>query len=500
MGKDNKLSFSDFFGIDKKILKQEEFFDVSLVSDLPLFIDPFHLFYSKKDEYKKCHNEIIKYLVFLKELSVTNKGILSNSIIETYYKFPEVKQNWFGFTFFGNGGHGLGRKFATALNQNFNNLFKDFGVKTQTNHLEKLTLIADRVGRDTISDFTTNLIINFLATETEKFTLKYLPKEKTGHFVIKKAFFDYSKQVWAPKTFNLPFYKNDFVLLTPRDLLTKHETWINKRDFIENFSGIPNATDDVVLREQLSSFLKQKLRDFSKSKIDKKTRKEVLVETNETKIKAAIATTLAFPIVIDIYIKLKEERGDQAISSSKELVINTEKVFENQFRNFTQGISLDKPRPNSYDEAYARIKYFKECVELKDCYLNFYNKDEPLDEDWIQRMFWFVWYGSESDINREPHNGLGEPDFKVSQGRKDKTLVEFKLAKSKTFEKNLLNQLEKYKEVEDTEKGIWVIIFFTLEEEQKVKKILKIHSLENNKNYILIDARKDNKISASKIK
>ncbi|MEK6839335.1 MAG: hypothetical protein AABX72_00165 [Nanoarchaeota archaeon] len=115
-------------------------------------------------------------------------------------------------------------------------------------------------------------------------------------------------------------------------------------------------------------------------------------------------------------------------------------------------------------------------------------------------MFWLVWYGSESDLNREPKNGLGEPDFTASQGRKDKTVIEFKLARSSSLEKNILNQVEKYKEVNKTNQGIWVIIFFTYKEYQKVLGILKKNNLEGNKNYILVDARRDNKISPSKIK
>jgi hypothetical protein len=50
-------------------------------------------------------------------------------------------------------------------------------------------------------------------------------------------------------------------------------------------------------------------------------------------------------------------------------------------------------------------------------------------------MFWFVWYGSETDLNSEPANGLGESDFIASHSRKDKTIVEFKLASSNSLEK-----------------------------------------------------------------
>jgi len=122
----------------------------------------------------------------------------------------------------------LGPKFARALNSNFSELFNDFGSGKKSYHLEKLTLIADRVGKDAISDFTTNLIHGFLAQKTEDFTKKYIDNNKTGDFIIKRAEFDHTNQVWKPKIFTLPKYKGDYVLLTPKNPLTKNDTWTNK--------------------------------------------------------------------------------------------------------------------------------------------------------------------------------------------------------------------------------------------------------------------------------
>ena len=497
-----RLTFSNYFGIDKKILDKEGLFNVSLISDLPLFIDPFHLFYSDNEEYQKLHEEIIKYLVFLREQSIENQGKEpTKGVIDAYYKFPEISQNWLGFTFLGNKGHGLGRKFALALNQNFFNLFRDFGIKTEARHFEKLALVAKKVGRDTISDFTTNLIVGFLAKRTEAFALEYIDQTKTQKFTIKKSSFDYSKKAWIPKTFTLPACNGDYILLTPKDLLTKNDTWINKKDFVDNFSEIPLATPDHALREQLSNYFNKKLDEYAERIIDRKTNKEVLSITKKTRAKASWATVDAFPVTIDIYIMLKERHGNEAQEKSKKLVTETENFLENQFHNFAEKVWSNGKKPTSYEEAYSRSIYYKECIELKDCYLNLYdNNGNPVDEDWIQRMFWLVWYGAESDVNRDSNNGLGKPDFAVSQGRKDKTLVEFKLAKSSSLEKNLQNQLKKYKETNKAKEGIWVIIFFTSAEQQKVLEILKRYNLENDKNYILVDARKDNKIPASKIK
>jgi hypothetical protein len=150
MAAPKRLTFSTYFKVKKKVIDKAGFFNVSLIADLPLFVDPFLLFYSNKKDYQKLHDEIIRYLVFLKNMSVANGGNEpTKGQIDAYYRFPEVRQNWFGFTLLGNRGHGLGELFAKQLNTNFHQLFSDFGVTTKPRHLEKLTLITSRAGKDT---------------------------------------------------------------------------------------------------------------------------------------------------------------------------------------------------------------------------------------------------------------------------------------------------------------------------------------------------------------
>ena len=74
------------------------------------------------------------------------------------------------------------------------------------------------------------------------------------------------------------------------------------------------------------------------------------------------------------------------------------------------------------------------------------------------------------------------------------------MATNTKLAQNLQNQVEIYKKAHDTDKAIKVILFFSAEEELRVKKILKLLGLSDEKYIVLIDARKDNKVSASKAK
>src|ERR1700722_20693136 len=102
-----KICFSDFFELPPKTVEKYGAFDVSLLADLPLLVDPFLLFNSRKPKYRALHDRMIEYLRFLKQKS--EAGSLDPHLLDAWYKFSEIKQNWLGFAGKGNQGKGLGR-------------------------------------------------------------------------------------------------------------------------------------------------------------------------------------------------------------------------------------------------------------------------------------------------------------------------------------------------------------------------------------------------------
>ena len=101
--------------------------------------------------------------------------------------------------------------------------------------------------------------------------------------------------------------------------------------------------------------------------------------------------------------------------------------------------------------------------------------------------------------DREVNNGRGPVDFIASKGRKDSTIIEFKLASNTSLETNILYQVDAYKRANITSKSIIVIFCFTLEEKNKVEVLLKNIEGKIKDHIIIIDCR-SNKPSASKIK
>jgi hypothetical protein len=482
-----KLYFSEYFNVSQEHLDEYGAFNICLASDLPLFIDPFLLFHSEKPEYQKLHGSMIRYLRFLRDKA--KNGVLNSGLIAGWYEFNEVKQNWLGFTLFGNDGRGLGPDFAHTLHTSLRTILADFGDEhiSRGSHLEKVSLLGRGVGRDSISDFTTNLIKEYLLSYTEVFAQTYLDPRLCSEFRVRRVSFNYDTEAWQDKTFFLPELRGDFVLLTPEDMLTRDDIWISHDDLLSKFSRIPEALPNETLRAQVDNYFQLKLGINP----DRKRKEE-----------AVRSTLREYPEILDYYIRMKEEEGDEAESVSQARVEETALVFVEQLRNLAAELR-DRTQfydigLSSYDEALARVKAFKDYIENQDGYKLISKNGKPFAKEAdVQLYFGLIWYGTIFDVNREPNNGRGPVDFKVSFGSIDKSLIEFKLASNSKLKDNLAKQVEIYEKANNTNQSIKVIICYTAEHQKKVEKVLAELRLASKNNIVIIDARNDNKPSAS---
>lgn len=482
------MYLSQYLGIDPSVLETYGALDTSVASDLPLFIDPFLLFNSSKPEYRDLHAAILKYLRFLRDKA--QEGVTDPGLLAGWFEFKEVKQNWLGFTVLGNGGHGLGPMFARSLDAALRGALRTFGSETVTksSHLEKIGLLGPRVGRDTISDFTTNLIKDYLLAYTQSFAREYLEPQQYRTFGIRKVRFNYDTESWEDDKFDLPVLWGDFVLLTPRDMLTRDDTWISHADLVRRYHDIPEALPNAELRAQVNTYFRQQLGANPKK---------------DDYAKAVEHTIEQFPDLVDVYIRLKENEGDKARSLSEERVRDTVAVLVEQLKllvsDLRERTDFYKHGWSSYDEALQRALLFKDYVENKDGYKLINRQGRPFArEDEVQLYFGLAWFGSLFDVNREPNNGRGPVDFKISVGAADKSLIEFKLASNSGLKRNLQKQVAIYEAANDTTKSVKVIICYTASHQARVQKVLSELKLLGRQDIIVVDARSDNKPSASK--
>lgn len=423
-----KIFFSDVFKIKKETIEDYGALDICLVSDLPLFIDPFLLFSSKKAEYQELHRGIIRYLKYIRNHSNPDAD---NGVLKDLFCFHEVKQNWLGFTYLGNSGSGLGINFAKSLNRALYTILSNLGSEeiTTTSHLEKVALLEPGIGKDCISDFTTNLIKDYLLEYTQTFARLYLTKAQCKTFTINKACFDYQLQAWISKTYYLPTYNSDYVILTPLDMLTKDDTWINRADFTYRLAGLPDVIDDEELRSKLNRYLSLELSKFNGKKPSRKEYNTIVADVLRK-----------FPQAADYYIRERETTSSSAIDVSRSRVSNVSGALINNVQQFITNFYryYDAREISSYDEALRTVSLFKDYIENKDGYLLINGPSGRLcNEKEVQTFFGLILQTCKCDHNREVNNGRGPVDYKLSYGSKNSTLIEFKLASNKSLERNL---------------------------------------------------------------
>lgn len=483
-----RIYFTDFFGVPPKTLEAYGAFNVSLINDLPLFIDPFLLFDSENSNYQALHEQIIQYVCFLRDVSL-EEGI-SRGLLEHWFHFPEVKQNWLGFSKSGNSGSGLGADFAATLHRNLSRVFRDFGAErvSRGSHLEKLCLLGDGVGRDHLSDFTTNLIKAFLLNYTQRFAHEHIDPALRREFPVQKVTFNHETRRWTRETYELPNFNGDYVLLTPKDILTKDEAWINRGELISRFEDIYESVPNDQLRAQVNDYF---LRRLSEDATEKERRE------------AAAAAVERFPEILDYYIRDKEDNGGAAHEVSDLKVRQTEIQFNEQVRELVAHLHRTPfyQEGDTFEESLRRVEFLKHVIEAQDGYRVFYIEGRPVQREAdLQLMFRLTWFATSFDVNREVNNGRGPVDFKISNGRKDATLVEFKLASNSKLKQNLKHQVEVYESANQTRSSIKAILYFTERELARVTEILEELGLARRREVVLIDARNDNKPSASKVR
>lgn len=485
--------FSDCFDIDADTIEEYGAVNISLINDLPLFIDPFLLFNSDNLDYQAIHSEMIKYLKFL-QIQSQITPILSSGMRESWFCFSEVKQTWLGFSQSGNSGRGMGNDFADGLYKGLTSIFKNFSESTITKspHMEKLCLIRPNIGRDKISDFTTNFAKKYLLDYTQQFAREYINEKYCRNVRVNRVSFNWGTHVWQSGVFYLPYCNNDYVLLTPKNMLTRDDTFINRNDMIRNIQEISFSIPDDALRFQLNHYFTEILEKGKKlSRVEKTQYAEIFIRQH--------------PELIDYYLKYKEDHQEQATSVSTENVRDVQFMFNTQIeqliallRNTTTFYQIS---PDAHEEAKKRVLFLKHVIEDQDGYKLFYQHDGiPIKrESDLQVIYRLVWYGTELDVNREVNNGRGPVDYKISFGKKNSTLVEFKLASNSKLKQNLAKQVDIYKAASETQRAIKVILFFTDSEHDKLHRTLNDLELSGNSDIILIDAR-SNKESASNVK
>jgi len=498
------MFFSEKFNVSSKTIEEYGAVDISLVCDMPLFVDPMLIFNSDKEEYKKLHEDIIKYFHFLYKKA--SNGI-SKKEIAAWFEFNEVPNNWLGYSMVGNKGLALGKTYAEFLYRNIAFAINTHGI-SQSEHIEKIMLLYDGSGKDKISDLTVNLIKGFLCEYTEKFAKEHIDPKFLKKLPVERAEFNYDTESFISREYLLPYIYNEkgkieYVLLTPCDILREDEPAINRGDFFESYDYIRTVIDNDSLRAYVNNYLRMAVKNYEENQ---KLNKRKISEKSIAKVEKEAFKELVheYPELYDYYIKYKEDCAEEVTRVSKEeLTEQIERLItasKNLIASFEKSDYVAEESMIAREEAKKRIKYFKHIIEDCDGYKNLYVKGKQIAyEKELQRLFKFVWYGTSYKVDAEANNGRGQSDFIVSKGQDNQNIIEFKLASNSSLA-HVFTQVEIYEAANCAEGSLIVIFYFSEEEFVYARKVVESAGYESmiDESIFLIDCRTDNKISASK--
>lgn len=497
------MFFSEKFGVDTELIRAYGAVDISLVCDIPLFIDPMLIFNSDKPEYQALHQEIIRYFHFL--YTKAKKGLTSKEI-NAWFNFSEVPNNWLGYSFKGNKGLALGKKYAKFLYKNIEFVLDTHGI-SKGQHIEKAMLLYEGSGKDKVSDLTVNLIKKFLCEYTENFVKEYIAPNLCKTLPVEKAYFNYNTESFVSREYILPYVYSEkgeieYVLLTPYDILREDEPSINRDDFYNSHERIRASIENDTLRAYVNNYISQAVRRYEENQ---KRKRRAIRENSIQKIEKDAFQEIVreYPELYDYYIKLREADTDEIrLQCMKELNKQLEKLLiasKDLISIFKQNGYSIKENLSAREEAKNRLAFFKHIIEDCDGYKNLYVKGERIaKENDLQRLFRFVWYGTNYKVDAEPNNGRGQADFIISMGQQNQNIVEFKLASNSTLD-HVFTQVKIYEAANCADGSLIAIFYFSESEYLTARQVVINAGYENmiNEAIYLIDCRNDNKASAS---
>ncbi|MPQ58845.1 hypothetical protein [Duganella sp. FT27W] len=428
----NPILFSSYFGLKPGVLEASGLIDPFLNVDTQLFIDPTLL--------EKSSNEIIKekalsafrkhFSDFLRLLEISEReGDAAWKAARRLLDLSEPADNGLGYG--GSGRSGSSR--PEAIRETILRTSKEI-VTLGSKDPEMLGLMGffeENVGPDTISDFTTRVIVEQLSEITENFCLTNgIPtSDKDGQ-----------------SKFSLPSFafgrgKKKYVLLVPSDIVRELPI---SNDPSEIYQAI---SFNQKFREKVNSFL------AGHEKI-------TTIERKEAVRKAALES-------VDLFSSFLKSIKDynQAYSQDDDPLgyRRLKEVLQSDIKTFKvdKKFDLSGGPEKILEVVHETINAFRQHVENGNLWEALWANGIPKKERASQLIYFAIadcfCKANDIDISPEANMGGGPIDFKFSKGYEARVLVEMKRSNG-TVKHGYEKQLEFYKEAAKTSFGIFVII------------------------------------------
>jgi hypothetical protein len=470
----NPTLFSKRFQLNPDVLRDAGLIDPFLDVDTHLFIDPIlldksHNLVIRDDaslQFKK-HFENYVRLVAISERSGDAAWKAASRLLD----LDEPPQNGLGYGKSGTSGSSRPEKVRRAIMKTTKEI-----VTLGSKDPEMISLMGffeENVGADTISDFTTRVIIQSLANITERFCLKNNISVYDNDVV---------------ERFKLPRFKDEkgnfkHIVLVPQDIvrdLPMASSWSELEEAINENANIKRRVN------QLLAGIAQ----------------PTVAERKQAIRVAALSSANLF----DSFLKSIKNHAESYDPNIDALGYYKFKAILGE--DLTKFKSTAKYDFSKGPDEIARlvqdtISAFRHHVENGNLWEELWIGSRPKRERAAQLIYYAIadcfCRANDIDISPEANMGGGPVDFKFSKGFKSRVLVELKRSGG-TVKHGYEKQLEIYKDASRTQHGIFVIMDYgdlrgKLKQIQKIRQI-RLDAGKPASEIIVIDARR--KKSASK--
>ena len=200
-----------------------DFVDIDLSTDMPLFIDPYAIQIRQDQWSDRCGDHIRSFFTTLLDALRANDLARAGHLLNHLH---EPNETHFGVSQGRPSGRGVGDHKAAML---ANALVRSRAFQTGVlSDISEAELFIHGVGRDTISDLTTNVIRGLLAEYTaEQCRLHNVPTQAVGNI---GPTWNIHTRRWEARQMELPIYQRRPILLVPK-FSVRHRLSLDSQEF-----------------------------------------------------------------------------------------------------------------------------------------------------------------------------------------------------------------------------------------------------------------------------
>ncbi|MEM7399074.1 MAG: hypothetical protein AAF354_09050 [Pseudomonadota bacterium] len=466
--------FSAYVGLDQSTFDNAGLIDPLIDIDTELFIDPVLLEKSSfeliKNDATTCfrdHFEKFVRLLAISERELDPAWLAAQKLLD----LREPPENGLGYGSSGRSGSSRPQEVRDSIMRTSKEII-ELGSK-DPEMISLMGFFEKDVGPDTISDFTTRVIMKQLAQVTEAFCehhgiplseSRLLPEQQLPRYVDGKG-------------------ESRELVLVPQDI-------VRDLPVANDWSEVESAAfSNAQIRGQVNALLG----NIAESTVAQ--RKEALREY-------ALQSASTFQEFLE---SVKESADHYDQNQDALAYYKLKSILANGFGTLAVAEQFDlRKGPEELRRVVLRsLEVFKHHVEKGNLWEELWIDDKPKKERAAQLIFYAIadcfCRANDIAVSPEAHMGGGPVDFKFSTGYRASVLVELKRS-SGQVRHGYDRQLEIYKEAAQTQYGIFVVMNYgdlgkKLTEIKEIRKA-RLEAGEQASDIIVIDATK--KASASK--